>query len=176
MAILEYAYNFFNAPIIVIIGGISTLIMLSASVYTAYLIIKGVVPVWYRLGKGLSKRKIAIFALSPQDNELRNLLIDSKIFLKDNIINVTDKELKKASEHTLLLVHYKPFKDCLDRIISNKKDEAALIVYAPRSEGDIDDETMMKINTERNSIIVNMRGRLINDILTCMITTGYEKK
>ena len=143
--------------------------------YTIYLIIKGVFPVWYRLGMGLSKRKIAIFAEEEFDN-LSNILIDSNIFEKKNIVKIDKQSMRKAESITLLLVHWKCFEAEIDYILNIKSDSDALIVYAPQQEGRIDENNLEKINLERNSIIVNFRGRLLNDILTCMITTSYEKR
>jgi len=58
-----------------------------------------------------------------------------------------------------------------------KKDSTPLIVYAPQNEGRIEpQEVIDEINQHRNSVIVNFRGRLLNDILTSMITTSYEKR
>jgi hypothetical protein len=74
----------------------------------------------------------------------------------------------------LQLGHWKPFENEIKNILNLKRDNAALIVYAPQSEGFIDKESLEKINLERNAIIVNFRGRLLNDILTSMITTTYE--
>jgi len=54
--------------------------------------------------------------------------------------------------------------------------ETALIVYAPQSEGFIDKPMMERISNERNAIVVNLRGRLLNDILVSMITTGKKTK
>ena len=64
----------------------------------------------------------------------------------------------------------------IDNILKIKDDSDALIIYAPQEEGLIDRSILEKINLERNSIVVNFRGRLLNDILTCMITTSYVKK
>ena len=176
MQFLNAIKNIFDAPFFSIWGGISTIIGLWIAIRSIFLIIKGSFPVWYRLGRGLSGRKIAVFAEVQKHNELKTLLIDSNLFLEKNIIRIDRDNLKKASDCTLLLIHYDSFKDKIDEIIANKRDVAALIIYAPSSEGLIGNNEIEKINNERNSIVVNMRGRLINDILTCMITTGYEKK
>ena len=84
--------------------------------------------------------------------------------------------LKKAEDMTLFLVHWKSFESEIENILELKKDYAALVIYAPQSEGFIDKAALEKINQQRNAIIVNFRGRLLNDILTSMITTGYETK
>ena len=74
-----------------------------------------------------------------------------------------------------MLVHYNEFEDKIDEVLNYKKDSDALIVYvsngvrAPQSIID-------NINNHRNSILVTFKGRLLNDIVTSIITTAYEKK
>lgn len=64
----------------------------------------------------------------------------------------------------------------MDEIIRHKQDATALIVYAPQEDGKVPSEMLCKINNERNSLIVNFRGRLLNDILVFMMTTQYPKR
>ena len=176
---MQMIIDFFNQPfftvVFTVVKVLSTLVTVIAVILAVYLWIKGVFPVLYRLGMGLSKRKITVFAESEFDN-LKGMLVDSKLFQDDNITRIDKKSLKKAKSSTLLLVHWKCFEGEIDDILNIKKDSAALIIYAPQGEGFIDKKIVEKINLERNSIIVNMRGRLLNDILTCMITTGYEAR
>jgi hypothetical protein len=167
--------DFFNHPFFIIVGGIATIASLIVVLYTLFLVIKGVLPVWYRLGLGLSKREIMIFADDEYD-DIKNMLVDSKIFQESNIKKIDKTAIKKAEQATLLLVHWKSFGSNIESILNIKKDAAALIVYAPQDQGKIDRKTLEMINKERNSIIVNLRGRLLNDILVCMITTSYEKE
>jgi len=175
MPMVQDIIRFFNHPFFIIIGGLTTLLAIIGILYTAYLIIKGVFPVWYRLGMGLSKRKIAVFAEQEFEN-LKNMLVDSNIFKVKNILKIDKQSIKKAESITLLLVHWKCFETEIDNILKIKKDSDALIIYAPQNEGFIDKNILEIINIERNSIIVNFRGRLLNDILTSMITTSYENK
>lgn len=172
---MQEIVKFFDHPFFIVVGGLTTLFSIATVVYVVYLVIKGVFPVWYRLGIGLSTRKIAIFAEDEYDN-LKNLLVDSKIFQNKNIVKIDKKSIKRAEPLTLLLVHWKPFEAEIENILKIKKDNAALIIYAPQDEGFVDNETLKKINLERNSMIVNFRGRLLNDILNSMITTSYDKR
>lgn len=172
---MQEILNFFSHPTFVVIRGVATLILIVGILYSAYLWARGILPVLYRLGTGLSKRRIAVFA-EDEFESLKNMLIDSRIFKEKNIVRIHKNDLKKAEAFTLLLVHYKPFAEEMEKILSLKKDAHALIVYAPQSEGFIPKELMEKINGERNSIVVNFRGRLMNDILGCMMTTSYEAK
>ncbi|MCZ7604004.1 MAG: hypothetical protein M5R37_14165 [Melioribacteraceae bacterium] len=172
---MQVIIDFFNHPFFVIVGGITTIIAIIGFIYTIYLVIKGIFPVWYRLGMGLSKRKIAIFA-EQEFNNLKDILIDSQIFEAKNIIKIDKQSIKKAESITLLLVHWKCFENEIEEILKMKKDSDALIIYAPQDEGFIDKTVLTKINLARNVIIVNFRGRLLNDILTSMMTTSYEKR
>jgi sRNA-binding carbon storage regulator CsrA len=170
---MQQIIDFFNHPFFIIVGGLTTSFAAIAVIFTIFFVVKGVLPVWYRLGMGLTRRKITVFAEDEFDN-LKGLLVDSKIFQGKNIIKIERNSIKKAASSTLLLVHWKCFETEIEDILRIKKDSAALIIYAPRDEGTIKDkEILEKINQERNAIIVNFRGRLLNDILTCMITTSY---
>ena len=141
---------------------------------TAFKVAKGLLPVWFRLGMGLYKRKIAILA-EDEASSLKDLLVDSHLFDAKNIFLVGKESLKKAESATMMLVHWKPFESQLDQILQIKKDSDALIIYAPQKEGFVNDDDMAKLTSQRHTIIVNFRGRLLNDIYTSMITTSYEK-
>lgn len=170
---MEQIIDFFNHPFFIIVGGTMTLLAVLGFSYTVWLVIRGVLPVWYRLGVGLSRRKIAIFSAT-EFASLSNMLSDSKIFERKNIIQIHKNDLSKAEKETVFLVHWKDYKDKIDDILNYKKDGTALIVYAPQNEGRIDPPEMDKITSHRNTVVVNFRGRLLNDILVSLITTAYK--
>lgn len=171
---MEEIIKFFNHPFFIVVGGLATLLMIIGVIYAFWLIIRGVLPVWYRLGLGLSQRKIAIFSVT-EFASLSSLLADSKIFERKNIVQINKNDMSKAEKETVFLVHWNDFKDKIDDILNYKKDDTALIVYAPQNEGRIDQQEMDKITTHRNTVVVNFRGRLLNDILLSLITTSYKK-
>src|SRR5687768_12185968 len=125
--------GFFNHPFFIVLGGLATLASIIAVIVIAVLVIRGVFPVWYRLGLGLSNRKLALFA-ETEFEALKSMLVDSKLFQEKNIIRIDKKELKKAEPLSLLLVHWKPFESEMENILDLKRDSAALIVYAPQHE------------------------------------------
>lgn len=172
---MQIFVDVFNHPVFIVLGGISTLITLVAVLYGIYLFVRGIFPVWYRLGMGLSKRKIAVFAENEFD-DLRDMLVESGLFQKENVIKIEKQSIKKAQGMTLFLMHWKGFESEIEKILEMKNLETALIVYAPQGEGFIDRSIMERISQERNSIVVNLRGRLLNDILVTMITTGNKTK
>lgn len=172
---MEEIAQFFDSPIFSIVRGISTSLIAIGAIALVYGTVRGFVPVLWRLGKSLNNRKIALYA-EASANSLKTMLTDSKLFKEKNIHIVSNDEISKGGDYTMMIVNYPEFKDSISQIIGHKKDEDSLIVYAPRSEGSIDNGTLDSLNKQRNSIIVNMRGRLLNDVLTAMITTNYAKK
>jgi hypothetical protein len=172
--LMTQVVSFFNLPFFTLFGGISTVITILAFLYAVFLVSKGVLPVLWRLGNSLSKRKIAIYSDSKFD-DLKAMFIDSGLFNEKNIIRIEKSSIEKARDISLLLVHWSSCKSELDRIFDIKKDQDALIVYAPQDEGRVDDRERDMINDRRNAIIVNFRGRLLNDVVICMMTTGYKK-
>ena len=170
--IFDQVVNFFDHPFFIIIGWIAILVMIIGFLYTIYIIMRWVVPVWYRLWLWLRKRRIAIFA-SSEFSDLESMIHSSNIF--NEVVKINKGSLSAAENETIFLVHWKDYADDLDRILSMKKDTTPLIVYAPTNEYRIDDASMEKINSHRNSVVVNFRWRLMNDILTSIITTSYVK-
>jgi hypothetical protein len=148
------------------------LFIVIVSIISIIACIRGLLPVWWRLGKGLSKRQIAIFAKGDHFPELKELLINSKLFKEKNIIQIYENNIKNAKTITIKLVYWEDYETELDSILNIKKPSDALIVYAPEKR--LEDSQKKRINREQNSILVNFRGRLINDILVSMITTGYN--
>lgn len=179
---MQAIVDFFNLPLFNILGGLmniwdflTILIILSALVSTTYFYAKGFIPVWIRLGKGLSKRKIAVFA-EDEFNSLKSTLVDSGLFREANIVKINKNSIKKSKDLTLFLVHWSCFESEIEKILEMKDDSDALVIYAPQSEGRIGPAELERINNERNTIVVNFRGRLLNDILVSMITTGYKMR
>jgi hypothetical protein len=178
MAIPLWLTTLLDNSVFQIIGAIFTVVGLASLVYTTYnniiLVSNGLAPVLLRLARGLASRKIAVLA-TDRTNDLVALLTDSGLFKKKNIITVGFHDITRAEACSIKLVHWKPFERDVDRILKAKKDNDALIVYAPADEPRINDDSMKKLGLERNTIIVNFRGRLLNDLLTSMITTEFSK-
>lgn len=163
--------------ILAFIGSIETIVLIVGFIWLFVLWSKGIFPALLRLGNGLAKRKIAIFARGDNLSSLRSLLIDSKLFNGKNIYDIANvKDIGRAECATVYLVFWPDWKDDIGEILHKKVDECALVVYAPYDQGRVPDEQMKNIDGKRHTAVTNFRGRLLNDIVTAMITTGYEKK
>ena len=173
--------NFYNHPFFIIFGGISATLIIIGIMLNFLFWILGIAPLLWRLGYGRWFRKIAIVANDEFYNNLKNDLADSGIFRENNISQISANNLAKIKNHYLLLVHYQSFtEENIKIILADKKSEAGMVIYYPEfspKEGKMISEEMIKqINCRENTTIVNFRGRLLNDVVTTLITTSYEKK
>lgn len=160
-----------------VLGYISTILLIVSLVYGVYLSISGFLPVLIRLGAGLKKRKIAIFAKGDSLNSLQALFKDSNLFNSRNVIPITSvSDLGRAEMASVFLVYWPDWIEHLPQILTCKKDRTALIIYAPQGEGSLPNESILLLEQHRNVVLANLRGRLLNDIVISLITTGYEKK
>ena len=178
---MEAIINFFNHPFFIIFGGISVTLVIVGILLNLIFWILGIAPLLWRLGYGRWVRKIAIVANTEVYNNLKKDLVDSGIFRAGKICPITDQSLSDVKDHYLLLVHYQSFtEENIKTILANKKSKAGMIFYYPEfspQEGQqISNEIRNEISNSSNTTIVNFRGRLLNDIVTTLITTSYEKR
>lgn len=158
------------------VGYGATVVVVITTILAIIAWFRGILPALVRLGNGLAKRKIAIFAKSDTLSSLTSLLTDSGLILSQNITQITkEDDFGKAEGSTLFLVYWPDWKDKIIEIKNKKLDGEALVIYAPYAEGRIPDDVMAQLDKGRNVAVVNFRGRLLNDIVTAMITTGYAK-
>jgi hypothetical protein len=154
------------------LGYPGTVISISFGIYAVYLLLRGIVPVLIRLGNGLSRRKIAVFASDDALRSLEALLHDCKLFRKSSIVAIPSREdFGKAEDASVFLMNWADFDQHIDVILRMKKDKTPLIVHA--TPGAIPPVMMAKLANERNVAVCNFRGRLLNDLVTSMITTSY---
>ena len=169
---------FFNHPFFIVMGGVSTVFIISGFIATAYWVARGALPLLMRLGIGLSKRKIAVF-VKKEHADLVDFIVDSGIFRPKNVIGISPDSISKAKEEkaTIYLVYWEDFQQAaLEKIIQGKEYSTALIVYVPHGVNAIGPNMLERINKEPNSTVVRFRGRLLNDILTSVLTTSYIHK
>ncbi len=164
-------------PVLNFIGLATTIITVIGIVLVGYWTVRGLIPALYRLGYGLQRRRIAIVATGDGLNNLEGLISDSRLFNSKRIIRVAGQgEIEAISRANLILINWPDCRDYLDDILRLKNEQTALIVYAPHSGGRIENEDMEKLEKRKHVVVCNFRGRLMNDIVTSMITTGYEKR
>lgn len=160
-----------------VVGAITAIISILGLFYVVVCWFLGITPMLRRLGLGRWFRKVYIAAKGEAYNNLRSDLIDSGVFREKNIHQITSKSIAKTKNSDLTLLDYKSFsEDEVKRIISNKQSRAGLVVYFPGGSGRIADDVLTLINNEPHTVLVNFRGRLINDLLVTLLSTSYVKK
>lgn len=170
--ILNNIVNFFNHPVFIIVGGATVTLGFLGIIYKILCWTFGITPIVIRLGIALWRRKIAIFASIEAYSSLEATLTDSGIFKKS--IHITSDNIDKAKNETIFLVDWETFGDKIDQVFSARKDhQTAIVIFAKPAS--IPNDKMADIANRANTVVVNFRGRLLNDILTSLITTSYEK-
>ena len=158
-----------------VVGWIDAAALVLGLLYGLYLWVSGIAPVLLRLGNGLAKRKIAVFAKGDNLISLRRLLDDSRLFRGKNILEVPgERDLECARNASLYLVYWPDWQSHIEEVLRRKPDECALLVYQPYDQGRISEELMKRLDGKRHTAVTNFRGRLLNDIVTSLITTSYE--
>ncbi len=167
--------NFFNHPVFILIGGFSVVVGFLGILYRIICWFLGITPILIRLGTALWKRKVAIFATAEAYTNLRDVLIDSKIFTINSIIHINIDNFDKAKGETIFLVDWESCGDKIEQIFSTRLNhQTAIVIYAKPAS--IPQDKMSDIANRSNTVVVNFRGRLLNDILTSLITTSYDGK
>jgi hypothetical protein len=158
-----------------VVGTIDTIILIFILCRKLLRWINGISPALERLGNGLAKRQIAIFAKGDNVSSLKSLLVDSKLFKAKNIFEITDPiDLGKAEKASIYLVYWHDWEQNIQSILDKKPDQCALVVYAPYFLDRIPVDQMRNLDGKRHSAVTNFRGRLLNDIITSMMTTSFE--
>lgn len=159
--------------IIAFIGIIEAIVLIFGAIWGFVLWTRGVFPVLLRIGNGLAKRKIAIFAKGDNVSSLKSLLIDSGLFKEKNIFEITvAKDIGSAEKASVYLVHWHDWAGDINKILLKKPDRCPMVVYAPYDMRRIPDDKMVDLDSAKHTAVTNFRGRLLNDIVTAMITTN----
>lgn len=159
--------------ILAFVGTIETIALLIGIIVSVILWARGILPVLLRIGNGLAKRKIALFAKGENVNSLKTLLTDSGLFREKNISAITKTEdFGRAENASVYLVQWHDFAENIEQVLAEKPNECPMIVYAPYNMSRIPNEQMVNLDGKRHTAVTNFRGRLLNDIVTAMITTN----
>lgn len=159
------------------VGVAMAILAILAFLYTAYLCIRGVLPVLIRLGHGLAKRRIAIFAKGDNLHSLESLLVDAKLFRTKNIIRIANAgDVGQSQNAGLLLVYWPDWQQDIEHVLARKGDTTPLVIYAPQGEGLVPPDALAMLEEHRNVTLANFRGRLLNDIVMSLVTAAYAER
>ncbi|MFO0507486.1 MAG: hypothetical protein KA713_10025 [Chryseotalea sp. WA131a] len=173
MDYLKPIVDFFNHPIFIIVGGITVVYAVLRILYAIGCWIFGISPIVFRLGLSLWRRKVAIFGNQERFNDLKSSLIDSGIFKEKNIVQISPDDIDKAKDETIYLVDWETANQSIDKIFAARPNHhTAVVIFAkPQS---IPNERMGDIANRSNTVVVNFKGRLLNDILNSLVTTSFD--
>lgn len=145
------------------------------SLLLLFAVIRGISKPLWRLGLGLSRRKILIVASSDDGKSLRNLVEASKLFSLKRVEEIHSRgDIERIESADVILFKYSGSEFELEEILEKAKPTSPILIYAGNRE--ITDHTHWSLMDEKKFISVcNLRGRLLNDLLTLMMTSAYAK-
>ncbi|MCA9358784.1 hypothetical protein KC926_01105 [Candidatus Kaiserbacteria bacterium] len=154
-----------------LIGWVTAFLVLCSIVAAIIAWFLGILRPLYRLGLGLSRKRITIIANSEDSESLTNLIRNSKIFSDSRIRRICsreDAEDIRISDVVLYKYSGSPF--TLREVLEKKDPNASIVVYAKPMEIK-DPADWLLMDEFRNVSVCNLKGRLLNDLLTLMMTT-----
>ncbi len=135
------------AKALTIISAIEVVLLLAGIFWAVALWVRGIAPALIRLGNGLARRKIALFAKGDNAASLMHLLTDSRLFKASNIIQIAKPEdLGRAERASIFLVFWHDWADHIQEILGKKPDACPLVVYSPYDLGKIPTEQMKELD------------------------------
>lgn len=173
MNIIQSIIDFFNHPVFIILGGLTVVFAAVGIVYRIVCIVLGVTPLVFRIGKAIWRRKVAIIGNYEAFSSLKDCITATNIFKTKNVVHIPIDNIEKAKEHTILLVDWETSGNHIDQIFLTRNNQnTAVIIFA--KAGSIPHEKMAEIANKSNTVLVNFKGRLLNDILNSLITTSFD--
>ena len=169
------------------VGYISTIIVLLTAIIVLYKKIIINFKIFNRIGKGFINRKIAIYADITWGTEIKEVLTQTYFNYK-NIYIFSNWKNYLINDATLLIINFNDFKknlntnsdenyikNELDKFIQLRKGNAQIpiIIFAQTSQ-DIPRNIYNSLTEQINITVVNAKGRLVNDIVTYIITTSIK--
>lgn len=166
--------NFYNHPVFIVIGGVLVTLTFFGFVYKLVYLFVGITPIVFRLGIALWKREVAIFGSVENFDSLKACLVESNIFKEKNIVHIRLDNIDKSKDKTIFLVDWETFGNEIEQVFSARQNhQTAVVIYAKPAS--IPQDKMGDIANRANTVVVNFRGRLLNDIFTSLITTSYDR-
>lgn len=170
---MKFIIDFFSSPIFGIIGGITTILIMLGLIYKIICRFFSITPIVFRLGIALWKRKIAIFSSLEKYESLKLILVDSNIFKERNILHIKKDNIEKAKDLSVFLVDWEDFWSEIETIFNARKNhQTPIVIYT--KPWIIPPEQINIIANRPNTVVVNFKWRLLNDVLTSLITTSYD--
>lgn len=158
-----------------LIGPIGTIASLALAIGFVVLGVMGLVKPAYRFGIGIAWKKVFIVADGNTRQELQGDLERSGIIRKRNILEKTDGQISDLAAARLIILEYGYLgEEKIQNIVSNKCSDCGVLIYAKPRE--ISDESMSRLNRSQHVSVVNLRGRLVNEILLLLISTSFARK
>ena len=161
-------------PVLNVISWLITLITAAGLFITVFLIVSGLFKPMVRLGLSRSMQNICIVGTPEHTRVVKEDLADSCVVPKRRLKELTEKSLESVDDSAILIACADGLNDgeVLEAVQSKGKMAGAIMYTTNR----LDDSFRNKLNKHQHVSMVNMRGRLINEIMALYMTTKTPPK
>ena len=164
-----------NHPIIIIISFFINVITFFSTIYFMFKFSEKPIKIVFKFSKNIMQCRIAIY--SNPDRDLNSTIKSMNVFEEKNIRTIIpNNDINIGKDSNLLVINYEDFSDRILKIIDECRNSTKIPVIIFANPGAIQPITLLNEITNRNNLtIVNYKGRLLNDIITSLITTEFSK-
>lgn len=172
---MDHILDFFSHPFFSVVGGLTTLLAVAGVLVAIACWLFDVTPIAIRFGQAIRSRTAAVFASADGYATISESLCRSRIFKRNNLNRIQPDNLLAGADHTLFVVDWSSFSEHIDSILALRRSVSTPVVILA-APGSIEKDRMNQIANLPCTIVVNFRGRLLNDIVTLLVTTSYDRK
>lgn len=162
------------------VGTLATVVQIAMFIILVLICCRYLISVAKRFGLGLWKRQIAIITSDTNlVNSLKADLTSTGFIRAGNVVHISIENLKDLPGYSIAVIDYGSFlgdKGQLCNFIEQMDSSVGIVLYCRPEHGRLSDELMQKINNSSRVILTNFRGRLVNDVISSLVSTPYEKK
>lgn len=171
--IFDLIVDFFDHPFFIVVGGVSTGVMVLLVLIRISSIFLGVTPLAWRFSIAVWNKKIGIIANEDQFQRIFNEIDSAKVVKTKNISKISTSNIEISKEKGLLVVDYDYYQDLKYLITLRKTTQVSVVIFARPNQ--IAREEMDFLSTKPNVIVTNFFGRLLNDIVVSMVSTSVSE-
>ena len=171
---LDMLLGIAGSPLFIVLATIITISTIANAAVFLFCTFTGLLKPLYRLGYSRFCQEIYLIGEAEETHMIYNDLLYSKVApRKGKLHEVTPRQLADVSAGSIVIIcATKMDDDTVLKTFDKLTGAAGVVVY---TEGRLSPLSMLKLNEHRRASLVNMRGRLVNEILALYVTTPTPK-
>lgn len=156
-------------PVFNVIAVLLTIVSIAGLFITLFLLVTGLCRPMVRLGLSRCRQNICVVGNPDVTRMVRNDLVESCVVPKRRLKDLGKESLENIDDNAILVVCADGLEnDVVLEAVKSKGKKAGVIVYTTKQ---LPVKFRNELNENEHVSMVNMRGRLVNEIMTLYMTT-----